>query len=141
MRSEQVNMPWVKSSFSFANGNCVEVAELPGDSVGIRDSRDPGGPFLRFTRTDWAAFLRGVRRGELERFVPGWPEAAPVAGPARHDGRYLPKLSNSPFLTPPRKACHSSDVNLRTGPAEFLLFRTPISPPGRLATSTQLPLA
>src|SRR5262249_61672192 len=56
-------------------------------------------------------------------------------------GPYLPKLSNSPFLTPPRKACHSSDVNLRTGPAEFLLFRTPISPPGRLATSTQLPLA
>ena len=79
MRSEQMNAPWVKSSFSFANGNCVEVAELSGGSFGIRDSRDPGGPVLRFTRAEWAAFLRGVRRGELERFVPGWPEAAPVA--------------------------------------------------------------
>ena len=56
-------------------------------------------------------------------------------------GRYLQKPSNSPFRTPPRKACHSSDVNFRTGPPEFLLLRTPISPPGRLATSTQLPLA
>ena len=61
-----MDAPWVKSSFSFANGNCVEVAELPGDSVGIRDSRDPGGPVLRFTRGEWAAFLGGARRRELE---------------------------------------------------------------------------
>jgi len=67
MRSEQMNASWVKSSFSFANGNCVEVAELPGGSVGIRDSRDPGGPVLRFTRAEWAAFLGGAQRGELER--------------------------------------------------------------------------
>jgi hypothetical protein len=67
MRSEQMNAPWVRSSFSFANGNCIEVTELPGGSVGIRDSRDPGGPVLRFTRAEWAAFLGGARRGELER--------------------------------------------------------------------------
>ena len=65
-----MDAPWVKSSFSFANGNCVEVAELPGDSVGIRDSRDPGGPVLRFTRAEWAAFLGGARRRELERSRP-----------------------------------------------------------------------
>src|SRR6266568_9554171 len=47
-------------------------------------------------------------------------------------------LSNSPFRTPPRNACHSPGVNRRTGPAESLLSRTPISPAGRLATSTQL---
>ena len=58
-----MNAPWIRSSFSFANGNCVEVAELPGGSVGIRDSRDPGGPVLRFTRAEWAAFLGGARRG------------------------------------------------------------------------------
>ena len=62
MRSEQVNARWVKSSFSFANGNCVEVAELPGDTVGIRDSRDLGGPVLRFTRAEWAAFLSRAGR-------------------------------------------------------------------------------
>jgi len=52
-----MNARWVKSSFSFSNGNCVEVTGLPGDSVGIRDSRDPGGPVLSFTRAEWAAFL------------------------------------------------------------------------------------
>jgi Domain of unknown function (DUF397) len=70
MRSEQMNAPWVKSSFSFANGNCVEVAELPGGWIGIRDSQDPGGPVLRFTRAGWAAFLGGARRGELETSIP-----------------------------------------------------------------------
>jgi hypothetical protein len=68
MRSEQVNARWVKSSFSFANGNCVEVAELPGDMVGVRDSRDPGGPVLRFTRAEWAAFLS--RAGRSSGFPP-----------------------------------------------------------------------
>jgi hypothetical protein len=54
---------------------------------------------------------------------------------------YMQKRSNSPLRTPPRNACHSSDVNRRTSPSDSLLLRTPISPPGRLATSTQLPLA
>ena len=58
-----MNAPWVRSSFSFANGNCVEVAVLPGGWIGIRDSRDPGGPVLRFTQAEWAAFLGGARRG------------------------------------------------------------------------------
>ena len=56
-------------------------------------------------------------------------------------GPYMQKRSNSPLRTPPRNACHSSDVNRRTAPSDSLLLRTPISPSGRLATSTQLPLA
>jgi uncharacterized protein DUF397 len=64
-RGEQMNATWAKSSFSFSNGNCVEVAGLPGGSVGIRDSRDPGGPVLRFTRGAWGAFLGGARHGEF----------------------------------------------------------------------------
>jgi hypothetical protein len=39
-------------------------------------------------------------------------------------GHILPKLSNSPFRTPPRNACHSSDVNRRTGPSESLLLHS-----------------
>jgi hypothetical protein len=66
-----MNATWLRSSFSFSNGNCVEVAELPGGSVGIRDSRDPGGPVLRFTRDEWAGFLGGTRRGKFNR--PGGP--------------------------------------------------------------------
>ncbi len=58
---------WVKSSLSFSNGNCVEVAELPGGSVGVRDSGDPGGPVLKFTRGEWGAFLGAARLGEFDR--------------------------------------------------------------------------
>ena len=70
--------------------------------------------------------------------IDGYPEQALPA--FCRCGHMLPKLSNSPFRTPPRNACHSPDVNRRTGPSESLLSRTPISPSGRLATSTQLPL-
>lgn len=59
---------WVKSSLSFANGNCVEVASLLGGGVGVRNSRDPDGLVLRFTPGEWAAFLGGVRNGEFDNF-------------------------------------------------------------------------
>ncbi len=60
---------WIKSSLSYANGNCVEVASLPGGTVGIRNSRDCAGPVLRFTPEEWRAFLGGVRNGEFDRFA------------------------------------------------------------------------
>jgi hypothetical protein len=59
---------WVKSSLSYANGNCVEVANLPGGNVGVRNSRDSSGPVLNFTPDEWHAFLGGVRKGEFDRF-------------------------------------------------------------------------
>lgn len=57
---------WVKSSFSYSNGNCVEVASLYGGAVGVRDSRDAGGLILRFARREWHTFLGGVRNGEFD---------------------------------------------------------------------------
>ena len=53
---------WRKSTYSFSNGNCVEVAVLPGGTVGLRDSKDPGGPVLRLTRQQFGAFIRGAAR-------------------------------------------------------------------------------
>jgi hypothetical protein len=55
----------VKSSLSFANGNCVEVAGLPDGGIVVRNSRDPDGPVLRFTPDEWRAFLGGVRNGDF----------------------------------------------------------------------------
>jgi Domain of unknown function (DUF397) len=46
-------------------GNCVEVAPDSG-LVAVRDSKDRDGPVLRFTATEWDAFLDGVRRGEFD---------------------------------------------------------------------------
>jgi hypothetical protein len=59
---------WIKSSLSYANGNCVEVADLPGGEVGIRNSRDRSGPVLRFTPDEWHAFIGGARNGEFDHF-------------------------------------------------------------------------
>jgi hypothetical protein len=58
---------WIKSSQSFSNGNCVEVATLPDGMVGIRDSKNSDGPVLRFTPGEWNAFLGGALAGEFDQ--------------------------------------------------------------------------
>ncbi len=56
---------WRRSTYSNNGGNCVEVAtNLPG-VVAIRDSKDPEGPALIFTPTEWGEFVSGVRDGEI----------------------------------------------------------------------------
>lgn len=59
---------WIKSSLSFSNSYCVEVASLPGGRVGVRDSKDPSGPVLQFTPDEWHAFLGGIRNGDFDHF-------------------------------------------------------------------------
>jgi Domain of unknown function (DUF397) len=59
---------WIKSSLSFSNSNCVEVADLPDGKIGVRHSKDTAGPVLRFTSDEWHAFLGGVRSGEFDSF-------------------------------------------------------------------------
>jgi Domain of unknown function (DUF397) len=59
---------WVKSSLSFSNGNCVEVADLPEGGIAVRNSRHPQGPVLQFTPDEWHAFLGGARNGEFDSF-------------------------------------------------------------------------
>jgi hypothetical protein len=85
-----MNMFWVKSSLSFSNGNCVEVAELPGGFVGVRNSRDPQGPVLKFTRGEWDAFIGGARLGDFDRF--GNTVSRPGANSALPEGRYASQL-------------------------------------------------
>jgi hypothetical protein len=56
---------WVKSSYSYALGNCVEV-QREDSRVSVRDSKDPSGPVLTFTLDQWKAFTAGCRAGELD---------------------------------------------------------------------------
>ena len=57
---------WRRSSHSQgADSTCVEVA-VDDRSVSVRDSKDPGGPELRFSVEEWQAFVLGVRDGEFE---------------------------------------------------------------------------
>jgi uncharacterized protein DUF397 len=62
------NLHWIKSSLSFKNTLCVELAILPGGRVAMRDSKDPSGPVLQFTLGEWHAFLGGVQNGEFDHF-------------------------------------------------------------------------
>jgi Domain of unknown function (DUF397) len=56
---------WVKSSKSSTQPYCVEVADLGGGAVAVRDSNHRELPPLRFTAEEWAAFRDGVREGEF----------------------------------------------------------------------------
>lgn len=58
---------WTKSSFS-KEVDCVEVGQMP-EGVAVRDSKDPGGPVLRFTSGEFAAFLDGAKAGEFDHLV------------------------------------------------------------------------
>lgn len=52
----EVGYRWHKSTHSSEQGgDCVEVAAHPG-AVHVRDSKDPGGPTLSFSPTQWTAF-------------------------------------------------------------------------------------
>ena len=59
---ERPDIEWRKSPAS-AGGDCVEVG-FDDDVVLVRDSSDPGGPRLAFTRSQWSAFLTGVRTSD-----------------------------------------------------------------------------
>jgi Domain of unknown function (DUF397) len=59
---------WQKSSFS-ATSNCVEMAQLPTGEVAVRNSRDPEGPALVYTRAEIEALLMGVRNGDFDALV------------------------------------------------------------------------
>ncbi|MFE1095895.1 DUF397 domain-containing protein [Streptomyces smyrnaeus] len=58
--------PFVKSSYSNQQGDCVEVAPLSSGGRAVRDSKDKGGPVLLFTPAEWDAFRMGVKAGEFD---------------------------------------------------------------------------
>jgi hypothetical protein len=60
---------WRKSTASETSG-CVEVA-FAAHGVLVRQSHDPSGPTLTFTKREWAAFVAGVRNGEFDTDAPG----------------------------------------------------------------------
>ncbi len=60
---------WRKSHRSNPSGNCVEMARLTAGVIAIRNSRDPDGPALVYTRAEIGAFIRGIKDGDFDSFV------------------------------------------------------------------------
>ena len=68
--SDLGSLLWLKSRRSNPSGNCVEVAELAdGTGVAVRNSRDPHGPVLIYTRAEIEAFILGVHDGDFDHLV------------------------------------------------------------------------
>ncbi|MEV6138460.1 DUF397 domain-containing protein [Nocardia sp. NPDC051990] len=61
------NVQWFKSSHSEHANACVEIAHLDEGMVGVRDSKNPTGPALVFSPSEWDAFTVGVHDGEFDR--------------------------------------------------------------------------
>ncbi|MEY9933709.1 hypothetical protein ABH926_008369 [Catenulispora sp. GP43] len=57
---------WRKSSYSNNANNCVEVALLPNGGVGVRHSRRPDAEVIIYSRSEWAAFVAGVKDEEFD---------------------------------------------------------------------------
>ncbi|MFD5425187.1 DUF397 domain-containing protein [Streptomyces sp. NPDC127084] len=60
---------WIKSSHSNPTGNCVELAALSDGSIAMRNSRDPHGPALVYTRAEVAAFVAGAQDGDFDAMI------------------------------------------------------------------------
>ncbi|MEU3233718.1 DUF397 domain-containing protein [Nocardiopsis alba] len=56
-----MNLEFRRSSYSGSQGNCVEVADIPGASA-VRDSQNPEAGHILFPSTEWSALLNSVSK-------------------------------------------------------------------------------
>jgi hypothetical protein len=59
------SIAWRKSAASGLSG-CVEVAVDAMGFVLVRDSKDPNGPNLRFTPSEWTSFIKAAKIGDFD---------------------------------------------------------------------------
>ncbi len=67
MSTDTSGAKWFTSSRSQGGKECVEVAFLDCDGVGLRDSKNPTGPALVFTPKEWDTFTAGIQNGKFDQ--------------------------------------------------------------------------
>ncbi|MDT0569164.1 DUF397 domain-containing protein [Streptomyces sp. DSM 3412] len=60
---------WRKPWSGTNGGSCVEAKRLPDGSVALRQSTDPEGPALVYSREEMVAFLEGAKAGEADFLI------------------------------------------------------------------------
>ncbi|RFS84949.1 DUF397 domain-containing protein [Actinomadura spongiicola] len=58
------SVAWRTSTYT-REGNCVQIAELEARVIGIRDSKDPDGPYLPLSQAVLATLLTQIKAGVL----------------------------------------------------------------------------
>ncbi len=58
------DLPW-RIAQSCNGGTCIRVAPN-GKMIVVGDSKDPRGPVLSYTRSEWRAFITGIKRGDFD---------------------------------------------------------------------------
>lgn len=61
MDTSVLRLQWRKSTYSAANGSCVEVGTAPGVR-GVRDTKDRAGRGLTFDQQEWTSFLAAIKQ-------------------------------------------------------------------------------
>ena len=69
--AELAGAAWRKSSISNSQGACVELARLVTGEFAVRNSRNPDGPALIYTRAEIEALIEGVKGGEFDDLLTG----------------------------------------------------------------------
>jgi hypothetical protein len=77
---------WHKSQVSSPQGNCVELAALPGEEIAMRNSRHPDGPVLIFTRAQLKDLIDAVKHGSFDHLL-SRPHGDDAPGPHPPDPR------------------------------------------------------
>ena len=59
-------LTWRKSTWSIANGQCLEAAILADGTLGVRDSTDNAGTIARFAKGEWHTFIKDIKNGDYD---------------------------------------------------------------------------
>ena len=60
---------WRKSRRSNSQGACVEMSRIDGETIAVRNSRDPEGPALVYSRDAIATLISSLRNGEFDSLL------------------------------------------------------------------------
>jgi hypothetical protein len=63
--NELARATWRTASYTQGNGSCVEVADLRGGRIVVRDTKDRPGPALVMSADAWCAFLAYTLSNDL----------------------------------------------------------------------------